>query len=425
PNVQFMGLVRIAENRFWAQGSVGGKRLKSLPVTDEDFGMFDVIILGDLDRSFLSNDQMARLRKFVSDGGGLLMLGGRNSFGPGGYAGTDVEAALPVIVGPRSERQETTPFVPYLTAVGREHPIFFGIGGYFPGPGDRKVDAKLEKLPDLQGCVIVQRPKPAAAVLAVHPTKRNETGPLLVLVVQRFGAGRSAAFTADTTWKWYLPLRAFQVESPYARFWGQMVRWLASAETRTRQAGTSAILRLGRTYARAGGEDVKILARVQGADGRAVSNARAWVSVMPTGGKVVGVEVIPLVPAATPGVYQGEFSPSAPGEFIVKLSAVGPKNEKLGTDELKLKVAVQSTELENLARNERLLRELAEVSGGQFADISALPDLLDNIIERQKRAAGPQRRPEVYRLYNFPLLFVVFVVLLTSEWLLRRTWQLL
>ncbi len=424
PNVQFMGLVRIAENRFWAQGTIDGKKLKSLPVTDEDFRMFDVIILGDLDRSFLSNDQMARLRKFVSDGGGLLMLGGRRSFAPGGYSGTDVEAALPVVVGPRSARQETTPFVPRLTAVGREHPIFSGIGGYFTGPGEQKVDPELEKLPELQGCVTVQRPKPAAATLAVHPTKRNEAGPLIVLAVQRFGAGRSAAFTADTTWKWYLPLRALQVEGPYARFWGQMIRWLGSVETKTRQPRPAAILRLSRTYASAGGEDVKLLARVQGADGRAERNARASVSVSLIGGKTDIAEVIPLAPTATPGLYQGEFSPSRAGEFTVKLSAVGAKNETLGTDELKLKVVFQSTELENLMRNEQLLRDLAEISDGQFADISALPDLLDSIIERQRELAGPQARPRVQRLYNFPLLFVLFVILLTVEWGLRRTWQL-
>ena len=41
-----------------------------------------------------------------------------NNFGPGGYSGSAVERALPVVVGPINSPQEKTQFVPRLTAEG-------------------------------------------------------------------------------------------------------------------------------------------------------------------------------------------------------------------------------------------------------------------------------------------------------------------
>lgn len=195
PNVRLMALARVNENRFLAQGSIDGKTLTDLPRTDEDFALFDVIILGDLDRTFLTNDQLERLRRFVEEGKSLLMLGGRNSFGPGGYGGTPIEAVLPVLCGPRSQPQETTPFLPQLTAAGAASPVFAALGEHFHSPQARA----SAPLPELLGCVSVLQAKPAASVLAIHPSRTNAAGPLVVLAVQQFGKGRSAAFTADTT----------------------------------------------------------------------------------------------------------------------------------------------------------------------------------------------------------------------------------
>ncbi|KKK88790.1 hypothetical protein LCGC14_2739610, partial [marine sediment metagenome] len=189
PNVKLMSLVRLSENRFLAQGSIDNRQLQDLPRTDEEFGFFDVLILGDLDRTFLTRGQMDKIRQFVNDGKSLLMLGGRNSFGPGGYGGTPVEAALPVVCGSRSQQQETTRFVPQLTAGGQASPVFAGMAEFFGAPGRKPV----KPLPALLGCVTVERAKPGAQVLAIHPNRRSATGPLVVLAVHNFGSGRAAA----------------------------------------------------------------------------------------------------------------------------------------------------------------------------------------------------------------------------------------
>ncbi len=58
---------------------------------------YDALILSNVAASKLTEAGMAMIRSYVRDyGGGLLMLGGEESFGLGGYHNTPVEEALPV-----------------------------------------------------------------------------------------------------------------------------------------------------------------------------------------------------------------------------------------------------------------------------------------------------------------------------------------
>ena len=107
----------------------------------------------------------------------------------------------------------------------------------------------------------------------------------------------------------------------------------------------------------------------------------------------------------------------------MELTANDSKGAELGKDKLSLKVIRENTEMQHLACNDRFMSELARVSGGLFGEIDSLPDLLDSISEKH-RGNRDEIKPEIYRLFNFPALFLLFVALLTVEWLLRRYWQL-
>ena len=58
---------------------------------------YDGVILSNVSSLKLTRDQMVSIRDYVRDyGGGLLMVGGEESFGLGGYYRTPIEEALPV-----------------------------------------------------------------------------------------------------------------------------------------------------------------------------------------------------------------------------------------------------------------------------------------------------------------------------------------
>ena len=60
-------------------------------------GRFDAYVICDIPASVFTEEQLQALADRVSqDGAGFMMLGGRNSFGPGGYAETPLDDILPV-----------------------------------------------------------------------------------------------------------------------------------------------------------------------------------------------------------------------------------------------------------------------------------------------------------------------------------------
>lgn len=75
---------------------------EALPVAPAGYRGTSAVILDDVPAMRLSASQMAALRDYVGRlGGGLLAVGGTNSFGVGGYAGTPLEDALPVTMDVR------------------------------------------------------------------------------------------------------------------------------------------------------------------------------------------------------------------------------------------------------------------------------------------------------------------------------------
>jgi uncharacterized membrane protein len=75
---------------------------------DFDFGRYDLVALADVPRAQLPEPTLAALDSFVRQGGGLLVAGGTQSFGPGGYMATRLEQMLPVRLDIPERREEAT-----------------------------------------------------------------------------------------------------------------------------------------------------------------------------------------------------------------------------------------------------------------------------------------------------------------------------
>ena len=89
------------------RGMQEGDDLRGLPVTLAQWKRFKVIIIGDLDSSFMNAAQQKDLEQVVREGAGLLMIGGQNSFAPGGWDKTTLATLLPVSLATWSRRRST------------------------------------------------------------------------------------------------------------------------------------------------------------------------------------------------------------------------------------------------------------------------------------------------------------------------------
>jgi hypothetical protein len=73
---------------------------------------YRALIIGSVEAGAFSGDQLQMIADFVDRrGGGLLMLGGARSFGEGGYGGTPVADALPLLIDPRKRASDPAPLV--------------------------------------------------------------------------------------------------------------------------------------------------------------------------------------------------------------------------------------------------------------------------------------------------------------------------
>ncbi len=195
----------------------------SKPPLNVDFAKYDVILLGDIDSSAIHPENLAAIRQRVSQGAGLLLLGGYHSFDAGGYANTSLAPAFPVeLVRGRSQGfdvpvdpifQTSEPTRIKLLA---EHPIT----SLAPEPDNQKLWDNLKPLLSINR---LGKPRVAPGVQVLAASEKNEP----ILVTGEFGNGRVLAFAGDTTYQWWLS----GDQQIHKQFWRQAVLWLLRRDT--------------------------------------------------------------------------------------------------------------------------------------------------------------------------------------------------
>ncbi|HEY6475558.1 MAG TPA: VWA domain-containing protein [Polyangia bacterium] len=73
-----------------------------------ELARYDLVVLADVPRAVLPDAALAALESFVRDGGGLLVAGGTQSFGPGGYLGTRMASILPLRLDIPAHQEEAS-----------------------------------------------------------------------------------------------------------------------------------------------------------------------------------------------------------------------------------------------------------------------------------------------------------------------------
>ena len=77
--------------------TVDTKTVEAVPGSVKGYAQYDCVIFDDVNRFRLAPVQITELAHWVKDyGGGLVLIGGDDSFGPGGYKGTALEEVSPV-----------------------------------------------------------------------------------------------------------------------------------------------------------------------------------------------------------------------------------------------------------------------------------------------------------------------------------------
>jgi uncharacterized membrane protein len=402
PAIDLTAVLHSGQGRLIVQGDTHGVDLsKKLPVTEEGFSKFDVVVLGDVEAAVLSRAQLELLRKRVEGGGGLLTIGGYNAYGPGGYAGTPLAEALPVFIDAGDGQRESEAQLSF-TPQGRVHPMLSGLSMFFTG----------RPRPTLRGLTRVRKEKPGAQVLVVADADGEERESP-VLVAHRYGEGRAVAFTGDTTWVWHRTPGIGGEDGLFRRFWGQIVRWLLEREPEVEQTGDPLVLFADKASYRIG-ERIRLRARARDAEGSPISDATLAGTVRGPGGEQ-SLEFLSV--PRLPGHYEARLRARTPGSHRAVAKAA-----KVGTAEVAFEVEDASVEMDEFDLNDALLADVARISGGRAYHA---PPTAEKVAEDIRMPLMGLTERQELSLSNTPLFFLLFVALVTAEWYLRRRRNLL
>jgi hypothetical protein len=373
-------------------------------------GKYDVYVLGDVDSSQLTAEELAALAEVVQGGAGLVMLGGFHAFGPGGYADTPLAALVPVEMDERERQRLGEPIrgdvqlagpIPMRPTdpLGRRHYLM----GLSAG-ADRA--AIWEKLPPLEGANRFGAPKPAAQVLAETP------GGEALLVVQEAG-GRVMAFGGDTTWHWWM--EGFERE--HKRFWRQVILWAARKDALS--DGDVWVKLDERRYGR--GAQVVFTAGAQTPDGEPLPDARFEAQVTLPDGSSQKVNLV-----RQGDHVSGSFDATqAAGDYAIAVTARDPAGAGLGDAKSRFLVFEQDLELDNAVADPTLLASLSAITGqagGETLAPEELPQLLKRIQEKPlEMIVETQTKLTPWDTWPF---FLLFLSLISTEWYLRKKWGL-
>jgi uncharacterized membrane protein len=400
-NLQVTVLQRTAENKYYRLHVDHPEELVSgFPRTRDELFGYRGLILGSIEAAAFTGDQLRMIADFVDRrGGGLLMLGGRRAFAEGGYAGTPVAEALPVVLEGRQPEQSPPVRVAIKpTRAGVTHPVTQ------VAKTERESESRWGTLPQLTSLNPIHAVKPGATVLLTG--QDGSRADRVVLAHQRYGRGTAMALAVQDSWLWQMHAEVPVEDTTHEMLWRQLLRWLV-AEVPDRVSLTTSADRVER------GETVTLVASVSDPTFMQVNTAEVMATVTAPSG--AAVEVPMQWTGERDGEYRATFVPDQEGTYEARVAA-NVHGTALGADTTVFRAAPGDAEFFDAAMRAPLLRRVAEETGGRFYTESTMSRLPDDLKYSGRGVTVVEER----ELWDMPALLLLLVACVLGEWSYRR-----
>lgn len=396
--------IRYDEAVLLRLGIEGSELEKGYPALPEDIYPYDLVIWGEIEHDFFSQQQLELTRDYVRKrGGSFLILGGPHSFSEGNYDATIIESMLPVVLASRTPEES-------IASLKEKFNVDPTLEGLSSGVWTLDVEPDADRLmwdgmPPLSGLNQFAATRPGASVMARARTEAESFKDAPVFAVQRFGEGRTAVLATGATWPWQMqqPIE----DSSHERIWRQIIRGLVES------VPDPVILRDRRDRYVTGHESrLEFLLRDKLFDPRESLNVQLKIKP-PTGSELI----LPIEESIEePGVYVATFAPAQTGMHRVTLEALDAKGERVAGFEDALLADADEREFQRAQFNTEFLRLIASRTGGEYLaldEIGKIPGLIP-------WKSDDQRNEARLHLWRFPGFFALLVIMLAAEWFLRR-----
>ena len=380
------------------------EHIERFPDDREDAFQYDLVILGDVDASFFTDDELRLLEELIRDrGASLLMLCGP-MYSPGSYTGTPVQAMLPVRFDTEAGWKKIAESVyPVLTREGRSSLVMTLENEVELNDRIWSRMAPMDQLPPLLSA------KPGATVLAVlsDSTARDQSYPLVAW--QRYGTGKCMSIASDRLWR----LRYRTGDKYHWRVWSQCIQFM----TLSRLMGEHKRIRLetDRSVYAVDGQ-CRLYAHVLDDSFDPVVQPVFEVYVLSIDGGQAK-QLVSLRPdKSQPGLYEGYFAPPDPGRYRLEAN----ENDQRISSTTEFQVTDVRQELIDTDMSLAHLQRIANLTGGASLGIRELSKLSSLVNDRLITTKVRSERP----LWDNSLVVLLLVALLGAEWILRRRYDL-
>ncbi len=402
-NLQVVTLLRTADNKYYRLVIDSADQLAGgFPKTREELFAYRGLILGSIEAAAFTGDQLRMISEFVERrGGGLLMLGGGRSFSEGGYAGTPVADALPVVLERVARALDAWPVSRLKirpTRAGEGHALAQ------IAPTEASSLKRWSDLPTLISVNALKAVKPGATVLLTGTDEGRRTQP--VLAFQRYGRGKAIAFGVLDSWRWQMHASIPLEDMTHENYWRQVLRWLVEGVPGAVEVHTSA----DRVEA---GEPVTVLAEVVDEAFVELNDANVMATVTTPAGSTIDV---PLQwTGERNGQYRGTFVAPAQGMYRTRVEA-SRAGKTIGTGQSHMRAAPGDAEYFDATMHAARLQRIANETGGRFYT----PETLSALPEDLKYTGRGVTTVEERALWHMPVVLLLLVGLTCAEWGYRR-----
>ncbi len=425
PTISLTGLTRTSPESIFRQGVESSDELLDwFPSTLEEISSFGVVVLSNLKPGDLTSAQQELLKWFCGElGGGILMIGGGETFGSA-WESSQLEQLLPVgfSAGP-TMRQTTGSYRPrsrpgtatrtqspspnkrlpsfalQLTEAALGHPVF-----QIDNSGKQRT--AWAKLPRFTQSAQVEEVKLGAQIWAVNPDQAGSDGrPHILIAQQRYGTGISAVICMGDLWQWRLA-KGSDPQS-FDRFWQQLFHYLNEA------ASEEVAIHFADQDLSPAADIGAVIERRP--DPQAQGAARSYrVQIENDQNKRIKEETIELAPGRSVEVT---FKTDTTGMCTVKV--LDADHTALASRSVEIRQA--NMEFQHAARNMKSLRQWASLTGGVAVKAEDCDDAGELIAQVKAQAERPSRASDS----RMPAgvnhwVLIVLLVCLCAEWALRK-----
>ncbi len=379
--------------------------IERFPELREEAFVYDLVILGDVDAEFFTDEEFNLLEELIKERGGslLVLCGSRNT--PTSYAGTVIQKMLPVEFEAEGEWEDVDDSIyPVLTPEGRSSLVMT------LETEQEKNDRIWSRVAPLDQLPPIHSPKPGATVLAELSDSSSRPEPFPLVSWQRYGTGKCMAIASDRLWL----LRFKQGDKYHWRVWSQCIQFL----TLSRLMGEHKRIRLETdrsTYQN--DERVLLYANIVDEEYNSENRPSFIVQVSSLATESPLTHSIKLVPnASKAGLYEGYFTPTKQGRYIIKANA----DDEDYSNTTEFQVTNINPEMANTDMQLARLQRIADISGGECISLKDF-NKLSTLVNRTPHTSTIHTDQSLWK--DGWLAFIV-LALMGFEWILRRRYDL-